>query len=115
MTTKTTTARSLPSCAPARLNPNRSEFTYRYVRTHAAEEALRLGYLPHPECFIGSPYEMDSILMEWLCECPDPLEKNDTERHTSRAESNARPSAPQTQSDPISASSRLTGVSTITN
>ncbi len=71
--TKTTTEANLLNSAPVRLNPNRSEFTYRYIRIHAAEEALRLGYLPHPECFIGSPYALDSILMEWCCDCPDPL------------------------------------------
>lgn len=55
------------------LNPNRTNFLYRYIRIDNADDALRLGYLPHPECFIGSPYALDSILMEWLCQCPDPL------------------------------------------
>lgn len=58
-----------------RLNPNRSEFIYRYLRMHQAEDALRLGYILHPEAFIGTPYQQDSILAEWICNCPDPLEK----------------------------------------
>lgn len=67
---------SLKSDSPTRLNPNRTEFTYRYIRVHQAEDALRLGYLPHHEVFIGCPYYADSILMEWLCDCRDPYEKD---------------------------------------
>jgi hypothetical protein len=73
MTTKTkTTARSLPSYAPARLNPNRSEWNYRFVRVHEVPKALALGYYAHPECFIGSPYQFDSMICEWLCDCKEP-------------------------------------------
>lgn len=73
MMTMTTTEWNLPNSAPARLNPNRSEFSYRFVRLHAVEDACRLGYLPHPECFIGCPYEFDSMLVEWCCDCKEPL------------------------------------------
>ena len=64
----------MPNSAQPKLNPNRVEFTYRYIRIHSVLDACRLGYMPHPECFIGSPYEFDSMLMEWLCDCPDPLD-----------------------------------------
>lgn len=47
-----------------------SEFSY--VRMHQAEDALRLGFIPHPG-LIGTPYEFDSIIMEWICKCPNPL------------------------------------------
>lgn len=58
-----------------RLNPNRSEFTYRYVRLEKAEDALRLGYYPHPECLKDTHHGKYSLLVEWMCSCPDPLEK----------------------------------------
>jgi hypothetical protein len=74
MTTKTTTARSLPSCAPARLNPNRSEFNYRYVRLHKVNAACKLGYMPLPDIMLGYTYEFDSMVCEWLCNCKEPDE-----------------------------------------
>jgi len=71
-----TTPATLPNSVRARLNPNRTRFLYRFVRLHKVEDALRVGYFAHPETFIGSPYQFDSMLVEWLCDCKDPYEKD---------------------------------------
>ncbi len=71
--TKTITAQNLPNSAPVRLNPNRSEWNYRMVRLSAFDDAVRLGYFPRPEVLIGMPYEFDSMWMEWMCDCKEPL------------------------------------------
>lgn len=55
--------------APLTIRPP-TEFSY--VRMHQAEDALRLGLIPHGG-LIGTPYEFDSIIMEWICTCPNPL------------------------------------------
>jgi hypothetical protein len=71
--TMTTGEPNLPNSAPARLNPSRSEWNFRMVRVDAFEDAMRLGYYPHDDVFRATPYWRDSIWMEWLCKCPDPL------------------------------------------
>jgi hypothetical protein len=70
---KTTIEPNTPNSAPARLNPNRSEFTYRYVRLHAVEDYCRMGYMPLPDVLIGYVYEFDSMSMEWMCDCKEPM------------------------------------------
>lgn len=72
MTMKKIGEQNLPNSAPARLNPNRSKFNYRLARLHKVEDACRMGYFPRPECFIGSPYQFDSMLIEWMCDCREP-------------------------------------------
>ena len=69
----TTGEQNMPNSVPARLNPNRSEWNFRYVRLSAAMDAILMGYYPHPDVLIGMPYEFDSMWMEWMCKCPQPL------------------------------------------
>ena len=66
----TTSARNMS--ASQMIGRRQSEFSY--VPMHKADDALRLGFIPHGG-LIGTPYEFDSIIMEWICKCPNPLER----------------------------------------
>lgn len=47
---------------------------FRYIKLSEADAAVRAGYLPSSD-LVGVHHGEYAVLMEWLCQCPEPLSK----------------------------------------